>query len=107
MTDPAGLSALVEAIRVMHGAEAKHVETVHVRETHEGELVWDGDVETFDLVGHPHATRAYAWSEATTGTKRRFFVALHIGPVDSPVAALRASIMADANAVNVARRSSN
>lgn len=96
MTDPAGIPALVEAIRHMHGVEAKHVETVHVRETHKGELVWDGDIETFDLMGHSGATRAYAWSEATTGTRRRFFTVLAVPPVDSPVAALRASILADA-----------
>lgn len=34
--DPAGLPALIDAIRHMHGAEARHVETVHVHETHEG-----------------------------------------------------------------------
>ena len=44
---------------------------------------------------HPTAKRAYAWSEATTGTKRRFFVVLHAPPIDSPLAALRGSILAD------------
>jgi hypothetical protein len=96
MSDPAGLPALVEAIRHLHGVDATHVETVHVRETHKGELVWEGDIETFDLVGHPGAARAYAWSEATTGTKRRFFAVLALPPIDSPAAALRASILADA-----------
>ncbi|MGA2447043.1 MAG: hypothetical protein ABTD50_00030 [Polyangiaceae bacterium] len=96
MTDPAGIPALIDAIRYLHKVEATHVETVHVREVFRGELVFERDVEVFDIVGHPKAKRAYAWSEATTGSKRRFFATLHIAPVDSPIAAVRASILADA-----------
>ena len=96
MSDPAGIPALIEAIRHMHDVGAKHVETVHVHEKHEGATVWEGDVEVFDLVGHASVKRGYAWSEATTGKKRRFFAVLHVPPVDSPVAALRASLLADA-----------
>jgi hypothetical protein len=75
---------------------------VHVHEKHEGDTVWEGDIEVFDLVKHPKAKRAYCWSEATTGTKRRFFVVLHAPPVDSPIAALRVSILADAQAIKKA-----
>jgi hypothetical protein len=71
---------------------------VPVHETFEGKTVWKGDVEVFDLMGHPTAMRAYSWSEATTGTKRRFFAVLHAAPILSPVAAIRASIVADARA---------
>jgi len=39
---------------------------------HESALVWEGIFEVFQLARHPKAKRAYAWSEATTGTKRRF-----------------------------------
>ena len=39
----------------------------------------------FDLIGHPTATRCYAWSYAVEGSERRRFVAvLHQRPVDSP-----------------------
>ncbi len=96
MTDPSGIPALEDAIRHMHGVESEHLETVHVREMHESALVWEGDIEVFQLARHPKAKRAYAWSEATTGTKRRFFVVLHMVGVDTPVAALRASLLADA-----------
>src|SRR5580704_4089983 len=101
--DPAGIPALLDAIRHLHGVEAKHVATEHVREEHRGELVWEGDVETFERVGHTLATRAYAWSEATTGTKRRFFAVLHAGPIDSPAKAVQGSIYADAKAVEDAK----
>jgi hypothetical protein len=96
MTDPAGIPALIDAIRHLEGVEASHVETTHVREVHAGQVVWEGDIEVFQLAKHPKAKRAYAWSEATTGNKRRFFVVLHAVGIDSPVAALRASILADA-----------
>ena len=102
--DPAGIPALVDAIRHMHGCESRWVETVHVREEHQGEKVWEGDVEVFELVGHTAAKRAYAWSEATTGTKRRFFAVLHVGPIDSPAKAVQGSIYADAMALEKAKR---
>lgn len=94
--DPAGIPALIEAIRHMHGCKARHVETARVHETAPtGEVVWSGVVEVFELIGHASAQRAYAWSEATKGTRRRFFAVVHVGRVDSAAAAVRASILAD------------
>jgi hypothetical protein len=101
--DDAGIPALLDAIRHLHGVEAKHLETIHVDERHEGERVWEGDVEVFALTGHPLATKAYAWSEATTGTKRRFFAVLHVAPIDSAAKAVQGSILADAKAVEEAK----
>ena len=94
--DPAGLPALVDAIKHMHGCAATFVESVPVRETFNGATVWEGEVQVFELRGHLTAKRAYAWSHATEGAKRRFYAVLHAPPVDSPVAAVRASIVADA-----------
>jgi hypothetical protein len=96
MTDPAGIATLIDAIRSLHGVEAKHVETAHVHQKRKGETAWNGYVEVFDLVDHPGATQAYAWSEATTGAERRLFAVLRVGPIDSPTKAVLASILADA-----------
>jgi hypothetical protein len=94
--DPAGIPALTEAIRHMHGCEARHVGTEHVDERHEGERVWSGDVERFELVGHPSATHAFAWSEPVRGTtRRRFFAVLAVPPITDAASAVRASILAD------------
>jgi hypothetical protein len=50
--DPAGIPALIDPIRHLHGYGATHVETVHVRQTaRNGELAWDSDVEVIDLTG--------------------------------------------------------
>ncbi len=96
--DDAGLPALLEAIRHLHGCEATFVESVPVVESFEGVEVWRGEVQVFDLAGHATATRAYAWSEPTTGTRRRFFAVLHVPPVDSPQKAVQGSIVADIRA---------
>lgn len=71
MTDPAGIPALIDAIRHLHDCEATHVETVHVHERTPDarKTAWRGDVEVFALTGHSKATKAYAWSEATIGFK--------------------------------------
>jgi len=54
-------------------------------------------VHVFHLTGHPIALYAYAWSSPIEGsTKRRFFAVLHQPPVDSPQAAVRAAIVAEA-----------
>ena len=86
-------SALREAIRGLHGCESTWREAVHVHETHAGQTVWDGEVQVFELISHPGATRCYAWSHSTERGKRRFVAVLHKPPVDSPVAAVRAAIL--------------
>ena len=66
-----------------------------------GEMVWEGVEHVLDLAGHPNAKRAYAWSHALDGTtRRRFFAVLHIPPIDSPVAAVRAAIVAEQRVKN-------
>ena len=97
--DDAGIPSLQDAIRHTHGCESRWIESIPVHETFEGEVVWDGEVQVFELVDGP-APKAYAWSHETDGGRRRFYAVLHAGPVDGPVAAVRASIVA------VARRQS-
>lgn len=91
------IPALQDAIRNLHGCESVFVEAVPITETWQGETVWDGSVQVFDLTDHPEATRCYAWSHYTDDdTERRRFVAvLHKPPVDSPRAAVRAAIASD------------
>ena len=93
--DPAGLPALVEAIRHLHGLEATWLESVPVREEHAGKVVWAGEVQVF-AVEHPKASRVYAWSHEAQGVRRRFHAVLGAPPVDSPRMAVRATILAEA-----------
>ena len=85
--------ALRDAIRRLHGCEPTWVESAPVRETFEGDVVWEGLVDVFDLEGHPETTRCYAWSHVTNEGKTRYVAVLHVPPVDSPQAAVRAAIV--------------
>jgi hypothetical protein len=63
-------------------------------------------VHVFDLAGHPAATRAYAWSSPIKGsTKQRFFGVLHLPPINSPHAAVRAAIVTEHQAQSETDRS--
>lgn len=72
-------------------------ESVPVHEVFQGQTVWQGQVEVFDLNGHPKAKRAYGWShrEGQDDEGERFVTVLEVHPVTSPVTAVRASILAD------------
>lgn len=95
--DPAGLPALIEAIRHLHGLEAIWLESVPVHETHEGQTVWEGEVQVF-AVSHPKASRVYAWShESGEGGRRRFHVVLGAEPVDSAEMAVRTAALGAAS----------
>jgi len=84
---------LRELIHRLHGVHATHVESVPVKETFQGQTVWEGIVEVFELHGHPQAPKVYAWSHDADGKKKRHVTVLHIGPVTSALEAVRASII--------------
>lgn len=89
---------LRRVIRELHGAKARHVESVPVTETFQDQIVWDGVVEVFDLTGHPKANRIYAWSHDTDDPKhpKRYVTVLHIPPIVSPQTAVKAAIVQEA-----------
>jgi hypothetical protein len=86
---------LQKAIEGQRGGVATLTQSVPVKETHAGAVVfWEGVVHVFDLTGHPTASRAYAWLSPIEGSdKRRFFAVLHAGSIRSPLDAVRASIV--------------
>jgi hypothetical protein len=89
-----GSADLKRAVESQHGGTATLAQSVPVKETHAGAVVWEGVVHVFDLAGHPTASRAYPWSSPIEGSdKRRFFAVLHQGRIKSPVDAVRAAIV--------------
>jgi hypothetical protein len=92
---PKEITELKDAIRATHGRESLHVESIPVKEVFEGQTAWEGTVEVFDLVAHPQAKRAYAWSYRD-GDQNKTIAVLGIPPVDSPQSAVKASIAAQA-----------
>jgi hypothetical protein len=82
-------------IRHLHGATARHLESVPVVETFQDQIVWDGIVEVFSLKGHPKTDRVYAWIHAMDDPAhpKRHVTVLHIPPVVSAQTAVQAAIV--------------
>jgi hypothetical protein len=98
------IEVLQDVIRKLHGVDSTHRESVPVKETWQGQTIWDGVVEVFDLSGHPKTHRAYAWSHDTDDPKnpKRHVTVLHIPPAISPKTAVQASILQEYRNANQA-----
>jgi hypothetical protein len=88
------ITKLKDAIRASHGCESLHVGSVPVKDVFEGQTTWQGTVEVFELIGHPKAKRAYAWSYRD-GNQNKTVAVLEIPLVDSPESAVKAAIGAE------------
>jgi hypothetical protein len=71
---------------------ARHVASRAIIEGFEGQVVWDGIVEVFDLKGHPKATRCYAFYFVQDNGATVIKTVLGVRPVDSEVSAVRTAI---------------
>ena len=89
------IEELRDVIQKLHSVEAKHIESVPIKEMHQGKTVWNGVVEVFELIGHPKATRLYAWAHDTDDPQhpRRHVTVLHLHPIQSARDAVRAAIV--------------
>src|SRR5580704_9978925 len=84
-----------KAVEKHAGCRAEHRESGPVTESYLDQIMTVGVVEVFDLDGHPTAKRAYGW-QFWEGKNAQYTVVLGIPPIDSPSAAVRASIAAEA-----------
>ena len=91
------LERLKLAVEQLHDCSAAHASTVPVHEVFQGKTVWHGEVEVFNLAGHPKANRCYAWShpEGLGGRGERFVAVLEIPPVDSAKTAVQVQVASD------------
>ena len=91
------IAELQAAFLKLHGCDAEYIETVPVTETFQDRIVWEGDVEVFNIRGHPKAVRGYGWGHVTgeSDQSRRYFTVLELPPVDSPQTAVKAAIMSE------------
>ncbi len=87
------IEELQDVIRKLHGVESKHVESIRVKEVFQDKTVWEGVVEVFDLIGHPKTHRAYVWAHDGERPKESSVAVLHIGPITSAAAAVRAALI--------------
>jgi hypothetical protein len=88
------IDELKSTVERLHGGTATHVETVPIKEEFNGKIIWQGDVEVFDLADNPKANRAYAWMHSMDDSQAKRHVAvLHVPPIDSPLTAVKAVII--------------
>ena len=86
---------LQAAIQSLHGCTARFDRVEPVKETFQGQTVWEGVVHVFK-VQHPQTDTCYAWTSAVDGSERRkFYAILGVSPINSAIDAVRASILTD------------
>lgn len=91
------IEELQEVIERLHGSNAVYVETVPVKEVFDGQTVWEGEVEVFDLTDNPQASRVFAWAYDFDDSEKptQHVTVLQIPPATTPENAVKASIVAD------------
>ena len=83
------IERLKELIEREYGTTANHVDTVPVLETFEGETIWDGEVEVFDVPEFADADQVFAWTFDDDNGEQHVTVA-QIPPATSPENAVKA-----------------
>ena len=78
---------LRNTILSVHGVNARWLTVTHVQETDHDQIVWQGEVETFELMKHSQAKYCYAWS-IEINDLTVVLTALKIPPVSSPQTAI-------------------
>jgi len=86
---PKHIQQLQKAILAAHGCKTRHFTTIPVKAHVRGQVAFDGEVEVFDVRGHPSAGTCYAWSYDENGTTQTAVI-LGIAPVISAEAAVEA-----------------
>ncbi len=89
------IAKIKDAVETMHRCTARHVASEPVIELFNGEVAWDGVVETFELGGHPKAKRCHAWSYEDNG-ETQYVTVLELPPVESAESAVKVAIAAQA-----------
>jgi hypothetical protein len=87
-------AAIRRAFKELHGCDSEYSHTQPIKEMWKGQAVWDGDVEVFDLFGHPRkVVRGFAWAY-DKGSGSEIVCVLDVPPVVSPQTAVQAAIVA-------------
>jgi hypothetical protein len=84
------IERLKQVIFHLHKASATHVSSVRVEEMFRGKTLWKGDVEVFDLTGHPKAKRCYGWSY---DEPEEFITILELPPVTDAQSAVKVGVV--------------
>jgi hypothetical protein len=78
------IKAIQAAVERSERCKATHVQSEPIIEQYEGEDVWGGVVEVFNLQDHPKAKRAYGWQrKAQKPGDTQYTVVLGVPPINS------------------------
>ena len=83
------IERLKQVIFHLHKANPIWIESVPVHEIFHGKTLWQGDVEVFDLTGHPKAKRCYGWSY---DEPEQFITILELPPVTDAQSAVKVGV---------------
>ena len=93
------LALLQTRIEQVHQCYVMHRESAQVHEMMDGQTLWKGQVEIFELFGHREAKACYAWLLDPECEAPHIMTVLGKPPVDSPAMAVRAAIFFGAQPV--------
>jgi hypothetical protein len=88
------VAELRATIRRLYRCDASHSRTEAVKEVVNGQVMWEGNVEVFALLGHDEALRCYAWGHLHDNGKWEVTTVLAIPPVVSASSAVIAAFIA-------------
>jgi hypothetical protein len=89
------IERLREAVEKACQCKARHAFSTAVLENFEGQVVWDGMVETFEIDGHPAAKLCYAFNFVENDIPVVKTV-LGVPPADTPQGAVKVAIASKA-----------
>lgn len=81
---------LKEAVERRAAYPAKYLHTQPLRIAVDGQVVWKGKVEVFQLNGHPQAQLAFGWSILNDRGNTEFVTVVGVPPLETPVMAVKA-----------------
>lgn len=86
------LEGLKVAIRHLYKVESEYEKTTPIREVFLNKTVWEGEVETFNLIGHPDSQLCFGWGHIENNNLE-YIAILKKSPIDTPLDAVRAFII--------------
>ena len=81
---------LKEAIERKALCQVKYLNTQPLRLVADGQITWKGNVEVFQLDGHPEAKIAFGWGVPVDENKTEFITVIGRPPLETPVQAVKA-----------------
>jgi len=83
---------LLTAIENHAKVDAAYLQTQPIKVSEDGNVLWKGKVEVYQLKNHPQAKMAFGWGYMNAQKKIEYIVVIGIPPLDTPLAAVKAFV---------------